>query len=123
MKSAIMVGLAILMTPLYGVNNDLMLEAIRLKENSTTTGKAGELGPWRMMPKAVLDNGGFNKNAASRHLLWLKMRLQERKAEPNCFNLALCWNAGLQRAISGKAKESSYLYAADVEKIYKSLKP
>lgn len=108
---------------LFAVDGPRMLEAIRIKENSTTMGKAGELGPYQMMPKTVRDAGGHDYRAAARHLSWLERNLKRAGVEPNPFNLALCWNAGLDRATSGGAKVMSYRYATDVDQLYRLLQP
>lgn len=106
---------------LQALDHPAMLEAIRLKENTTKRGAAGELGPYQMMPKTVRDAGGYNKLSAAFHLRWLERQLKARGADPSPFNLALCWNAGLERATGGQAKEISYHYARDVERNYRRL--
>jgi hypothetical protein len=104
-------------------NRSALLEAIRLRENSHTRGAAGELGPYQMVPKTVRDAGGYDRAAATRHLMWIERQLARKRVAVSAFNIALCWNAGLERATSGRAKESSYWYATDVERIYHSLRP
>lgn len=100
----------------------LFLQAIRLKENSSKHGKAGEIGPYQMMPKTVRDAGGSDMLSAMFHLHWLKRNLKHRGVAVTVFNLAACWNAGLDRYTSGRAKPFSYQYAGDVECLFNALK-
>lgn len=114
--------LAVLMcSQLQALDRNTFLEAVRMKENSTGRGKSGELGPYQMMPKTVKDAGGYDKVSAMFHLKWLERRMSQRGVDINVFNLALCWNAGFERATTGKAKEVSYQYAVDVLNLYEKI--
>ena len=111
---------AVLFLPLYGVDETAILKAIAIREASPegAIGKRHELGIYQMMPATVLDAGGYDRLSAGRHLHWLQRNLEKAGHNVSPFNIALCWNAGLTRATSGKAKDISYIYALEVTNIY-----
>jgi len=103
----------------FAIDRLAFLQCIAIQENSWgKAGKAGELGPYQMMPKTVRDAGGHDLVAALSHLEWLERSLKAKGVKVNAFNLALCWNAGLTRATTGKAKLFSYDYALHVDGRY-----
>jgi len=108
----------ILAVNVYGFDESALLKAIAIKEGGVRMGKAGEIGAWQMMPKTVRDAGGHDRSAALRHMHWLMRNLKRLGQAESPFNIALCWNAGFERATSGEAKLSSYAYAWDVLTIY-----
>jgi hypothetical protein len=119
MKSLLLTLAILTCSQLFALDRDVMLEAIRLKENSHgMVGKLGERGDWQLMPSTVKDCGGYDRAAAMKHLLWVEENLQRKGIDPSPYNCALVWNAGLKRVVSGKAPERAYLYARDAEALY-----
>lgn len=114
-------ALFLLVLPAYGLEEAIFLQAIAIRENSLVMGKAGELGPHQMGRQAVRDAGGYDLSAATRHLHWLTRTLQSKGVPASVFNLGVCWNAGLERYTTGRAKDISYRYGQDVQKIYNSI--
>lgn len=107
--------------PLFaGIDERILLDAIAVREASPdgAIGKNQEQGVFQMMPKTVADSGGHDRAAALRHMRWLQANLRKLGLAVNPFNIALCWNAGLQRATTGAAKVVSYQYAMDVDRLY-----
>lgn len=96
------------------------LNAVAEVEGATAgeLGARGERGPWQLMPVVARRWGGSSREAARRHLAWLMIELGSRGASVCPFNVALCWNAGLERAMSGRARMSSYDYALRVQNVY-----
>jgi hypothetical protein len=86
-------------------------------------GAAGEQTPLQLHPLTIEQHApGFRgeldpiqaMRIARRHLAWLRAQLVRRGVDPSPFNLALCWNAGLSKTLSGRAPVSSYDYARRV---------
>lgn len=84
-------------------------------------GKAGEIGPWQMLPAVRLDRllemdvGTWtDRNIARAHLVWIERELGRRGVAVVPFNVALVWNAGLERTVTGRAPVKSYDYARRV---------
>lgn len=92
-----------------------LLAAIALVEtgNAPKIGKAGETGVHQMGVAARRDNG-----TAAKHLAWIRAQLRRHGADDNATNIAICWNAGLTKTVTGKAPVSSYDYARRVVNIY-----
>lgn len=92
-------------------------------------GALGERGPyqfreitWRQhMPGtafAMARHEGPARACALKHLAWLQRELRKAGIDDNAFNLALCWNAGLDSVLRGRAPERAYLYATRVSRRY-----
>lgn len=101
------------------------LRAIEIVEDwQHHVGKAGELGPYQMLPgtradrrRELLARGILNPTEhelAVAQLDWITARLTAAGVDPRPFNLALCWNAGVKGTITGRAPERSYEYARRV---------
>jgi hypothetical protein len=107
-----------------GVNQDAMLEAIRLKENSCgLVGSRGERGCWQLMPVNVKKYGGHSKAHAESHLRHVIQTLSKRGIDPNPFNIGLAWNAGEYNIGRKSVPMSSYGYARDAAAIYGKILP
>lgn len=83
-------------------------------------GPAGETGRWQLTPAVRADRGAelrargevvTDEALAEAQVLWLQRELQRRGAAPLLFNVALAWNCGLDRTLSGQAPERSYDFA------------
>ncbi len=113
----------------------MTLQAINWVENpnnSTRVGPHGELGPyqfrratWRMYtrkPFALAVQREDADEVAVKHYEWLKRGLQSGGLDPTPFNIALAWNAGLDEVINGRAPDSAYRYAEQVNNLVGSLR-
>lgn len=110
------------------------LDAVRqVEEWNGRDGRAGERGPWQItaavwsmhMPGisfAQARQEGPARACAVKHVAWLRSRLRAQRhgvgVADNAFNLALCWNAGFSRTITGRAPLDSYDYARRVQNLY-----
>ncbi len=105
----------------FAVDNQLMLQAILLKENSCgRVGKRGETGPWQMMPANVAKYGGHDYIHAYSMLLDVEKDMREHRVWLSAYNIALYWNAG-PKAMRNQAPIISYRYAIEVQQIYNQL--
>jgi hypothetical protein len=85
-----------------------IIQAIEMTERSYgQIGRAGEILPSQLSPATVRDHGAD----PLANLRWLKTQLARKGVAVVPFNIALCWNAGLTGATTGKAPTSSYRYA------------
>lgn len=103
------------------VNEEVFLQAVAIVEQGSKPGKSGEQGIYQLGPQAVAQWGGSGKTAALRHLRWYTAQLMKRNLSIDPRQLALIWNAGLERACSGKAPLRAYDYAQRVGNIYDAL--
>lgn len=117
------------------VNHDVLLAVIAEIESgtdSTKVGKAGERGMYqitagvwkqhaKISPFRDAHKPHVSKIVAERHLAWLEREIAEKGYEVTAETLALCWNAGLTRGLSGKPFESSLDYARRVNNRYEDL--
>lgn len=86
-----------------------IIQAIEMTEDSYgRIGRAGEIKASQLSPATVRDHG----TDPLANLRWLKRQLARKGVDLSPFNLALCWNAGLTCATTGRAPTSSYRYAA-----------
>jgi hypothetical protein len=121
--------------PDYTMRN--LLDAIRMVEGwQGRPGAAGEIGPWQMLPSVrakyltlIQDLGpafaqaqmSSDESLAQMHIWSIQRELRRRDAFDCAFNIALCWNAGTPRALSGRAEERHYDYARRVEALCRDL--
>lgn len=86
-------------------------------------GPAGETGRWQLTPAVRKDRGAWlrargeavtDENIAIAQVIWLQNELQRNGKLPVEFNIALAWNAGLERSISGHAPTRASEFAARV---------
>lgn len=129
----ILIGLAIL--PLWSsastVDYAVLLSAIADVEtgsNPRKVGKAGERSAyqiarvvWRQhtdLPFSKANDPEVAKEVAIKHLSWLEREIKRKGYEITAERMALCWNAGLTRGLSGKAFPSSVDYASRVKNLY-----
>ncbi len=77
-------------------------------------GSSGEIGPHQMMPGTWASYAGTTAERAVKHLAKIRSELQRHGAAVVPFNIALCWNAGIGRALSGRAELRHYDYARRV---------
>jgi hypothetical protein len=111
------------------------LQAINWVENprnSTKVGPRGELGPyqfrpatWRMhtkKPFALAVERQAADDVAVRHYEWLKRGLESNGIDATPYNIALAWNAGLDRVVNGRAPAAAYEYASQVNNLVADLK-
>jgi hypothetical protein len=59
---------------------------------------------------------------AVRHYEWLKRGLESNGIDATPYNIALAWNAGLDRVVNGRAPASAQEYASQVSNMVQSLK-
>lgn len=108
----------------------LMLWALALVETPhgvpARPGPAGETGRWQLTPAVRHDRGAelrargeavTDEAIAREQLLWLARGLERRGVPVTPFNLAVAWNAGLNRYTSGKAPVRAYEFARRVENL------
>ena len=113
----------------------MTLQAINWVENphnSTRVGPHGELGPyqfrratWRMYttkPFALAIQREDADAVAVKHYEWLRRGLESGGVDPTPFNIALAWNAGLDQVINGRAPNSAYQYAEQVNNLVATLR-
>jgi hypothetical protein len=92
----------------FSATDAQMIQAIEMTEASYgQVGRAGEIMPSQLSPATVRDHG----TDPLANLRWLKKQLARKGVAVIPFNIALCWNAGLTGATTGKAPISSYRYA------------
>ena len=77
-------------------------------------GPAGEMGPWQMLPRVWVSYAGTAEQRAVKHLRYLEKELLQAGVDPQPFNLALAWNAGLAAVLRGRAPARAYDYARRV---------
>lgn len=108
-----------LATPcLAALNEGVFLDAIKTVENTPDWGRAGERGPYQLIPSVCRVVGGHDRAAALRWLRIVEAGLKARHVDVNVTNAALCWNAGIRAATSGRAPMASYDYSIRVRNIY-----
>lgn len=111
------------------------LQAINWVENprnSPRPGPGGELGPyqfrqstWRsytQRPFAMALERRCSDDVAVSHYEWIKRGLEGAGIEPIPYNIALAWNAGLDRVVKGRAPASAGDYATRVTNLVEMLK-
>ncbi len=103
-----------------------LLDSIRTVEDwQGRRGPAGEVGPWQMLPSVRAEVLGrvvrlpsmgpaTDEDLAVYHIWWIQRQLERSGAADCAFNIALCWNAGVTRALSGRAALRHYRYARAV---------
>jgi hypothetical protein len=86
-------------------------------------GPAGETGRWQLTPAVRHDRGQelrahgipvTDETIARAQVRWLEAELVKAGVDPLPFNIALAWNCGLDRTVSGRAPVASYDFAARV---------
>jgi hypothetical protein len=111
------------------------LQAINWVENprnSPRPGPGGELGPyqfrqstWRsytQRPFAMALERRCSDDVAVSHYEWIKRGLEGAGIEAIPYNIALAWNAGLDRVVKGRAPASAGDYATRVTNLVEMLK-
>ncbi len=102
---------------------------VQAEDRGGRDGALGERGKyqfreitWRQhmpgVPFALARDPATADACALKHLAWLRRELRRAGIEDNAYNLALCWNAGLDAVLRGVAPERAYHYATRVEAIY-----
>jgi hypothetical protein len=59
---------------------------------------------------------------AVQHYEWIRCGLKEAGIDPIPFNIALAWNAGLERVLQGRAPDPAYDYAARVRGLVETMR-
>lgn len=106
---------------------------VQAEDRGGRDGALGERGKyqfreitWRQhmpgVPFALARDPATADACAVKHLAWLRRELRKAGIEDNAYNLALCWNAGLDAVLRGAAPERAYHYATRVEAIYQALR-
>ncbi|MDP2227156.1 MAG: hypothetical protein Q8J78_06735 [Moraxellaceae bacterium] len=113
------------------VDEARLLHAMRqVEEWDGRDGARGERGPWQITgavwsmhmpgrPFAEARHEGPARECALRHLAWLRAQLRARGCDDGAFMVALTWNAGLARTLSGKAPMRAYNHALRVENLHR----
>jgi hypothetical protein len=65
----------------------------------------------------------WGRECARRHVAWLRRELQRAGIHPGVFNVALVYNAGLSRVLSGRIPDRAYDYAMRVRNLYTEMVP
>jgi len=114
-----------------------MVETIRVVENSSTTGKAGEQGPWQILPSVWRQYSrehiswasskrpecvAEQRRVASAHVNWIRKQLPKIGAAETPYFIALVWCAGFENVRLGKLNAGKKDYAQRAENIYGSLR-
>jgi hypothetical protein len=102
----------------------ILLTAISMVEtggDKNAVGSRGERGEFAMIPSVVAQHGGYTRKDAESHAVLVQKRLVANKIDPNPFNIALAWNAGIGAVIRGNAPVKSYQYAVRVNNLYESI--
>jgi hypothetical protein len=92
-------------------------------------GAAGERGPYQIsravwqnrMPGVAFSQArleGPARECATRHIAWLRSGLRAAGWADTPYNIALAWNAGLERTLSGSARAPSRDFAQRVQNLY-----
>lgn len=117
-----------------GANFDAARQADALRLREGYRGRPGALreeGPyqirevtWRQhmgsMPFAMARQEGPARACALKHIRWLAGQLEARDLEVSPRAVAVAWNAGLARYLSGRAPERAWHFAADVAALYEA---
>lgn len=113
-----------------GLDAQRLADALRVREGYRgQPGALGEAGPWQIravtwaqhmpgIPFARAVQAGPARTCALKHIAWLSAALEARGVPATAFNVAVAWNAGLERYTSGGAPVRAYRYGADVEALY-----
>ena len=108
------------------------LDATRAVENwHGRDGRNGELGPYgirRATWKQHMGNQDFRlarqenhgRECAKKHILWLAQQLKARGVAQDMMMIALAYNAGLYKMLSGRASDFSWNHAHRVNNLYLS---
>ncbi len=86
-------------------------------ENDNAVGTAGEITRYQLSPAVVRQ---FGKDPQA-YLDWIKAQLIRSNVYPCVFNVALAYSAGLEAAVTGKARVEKYRYAGRVQALYDHL--
>lgn len=103
------------------VEPKVMLEAIRLVENTEGWGSHTEYGPHQMIASVRKRVGGYDEAAAQRWLVIVCRDLRTSHVDVNPHSIALVWNGGIGSLRRGTLKLSTYHYANRVVATYNSL--
>lgn len=102
----------------------VLLQAVALVESGgdvRAVGRAGERGEFQIAPAVAAEVGGYGRREAEAHMRRLERLLVHAQIDPQPFNLALAWNAGIGAVRGGRAPESSYQYAVRVRNLFEAL--
>ena len=108
---------------------DKMLNAIKSVENwdGHSTGAAGEIGPYQILPKTFRQYSTVNRRACSpefmrmvcmKHLLWLVGEIRKHHHSVTPFSVALAWTAGVNAVWAKTVAEGKFGYAERCEAVY-----
>jgi hypothetical protein len=112
------------------LDRDVFLSAVAEVEtggNARAVGRRGERGLYQFTratwqrhssrPFAEAHNPTVAHSVAVQHFNWLRARLSANGREPTAYRMAVAWNAGLGRAISGAPPRSTRDYARRVSNL------
>jgi len=130
MIRAAVIFLALVLSVCAAVDMPRYLNATRLVENNHgLDGAHQERGAygirpatWRQhmgdLPFALARQERWGRECARRHVAWLQRELEAAGIDPNAFNVALAYNAGLQTVLESRAPERAYQHATRVRNLY-----
>lgn len=97
---------------------------VESRGNPACVGRLGERGlyqfrrdTWRQHTRenfARAHHPAISTTVAHRHYDWIARELRKRGFEGSPYEIALAWNAGLQRVLAGRASASAHHYAQRV---------
>lgn len=128
-------GLAIVSAKSAEVDVPRYLDSTRLIENvDGRDGAHQERGPYGIRPATWRQHMGtlsfalareerWGRECARRHVAWLQGQLQAAGIDPNVYNLALAYNAGLETVLRGRAPVRAYDHATRLRNLYLPVAP
>jgi hypothetical protein len=137
-RLSFIVALLLLVPSAHAIDLAKMVETIRMVENSTSTGRAGEESPWQILPSVwrqyskkpiswargrSIEHRAEQRRVVLAHIAWIQDRLKSIDlAHDSPYNIALVWCAGFETVRLGRASAAKRDYAGRAQNIYESLK-
>jgi len=113
------------------IDSTKMVESIRVVENSTRVGRAGERGPWQILPSVWKQYSKTSQQSASiaeqkrvvlAHIKWIREQLKTINLPDTPRSIALVWGAGFENVRRESINPAKLDYADRAQNIYESLR-
>jgi hypothetical protein len=119
------------------IDSTKMVESIRIVENSTKIGRAGERGPWQILPSVWRQYSkrplawasskqsacvAEQKRVVLAHIHWIREQLRTINLPDTPRSIALIWGAGFENVRRETIKPEKLDYADRAQNIYESLR-